>query len=103
MKACPAITCRFPLRRNLPELPPFRQQAGYTAYVEGWALYSERLGKEMGFYQNPYSDYGRLDDEMLRAVRLVVDTGIHYKKLDARTGGPILARPLQSKRSRHSV
>jgi uncharacterized protein (DUF885 family) len=67
------------IAQELPTLPPFRQQAGYTAYAEGWALYSERLGKEIGFYQNPYSDYGRLQDEMLRAIRLVVDSGFHYK------------------------
>jgi uncharacterized protein (DUF885 family) len=67
------------IAQELPALPPFRQQASYNAYQEGWALYSERLGKEVGFYQDPYKDYGRLDDEMLRAIRLVVDTGIHWK------------------------
>jgi len=68
------------IAQELPALPPFRQQASYTAYVEGWALYSERLGKEVGFYQDLYNDYGRLDDEMLRAIRLVVDAGIHGKE-----------------------
>ena len=65
--------------KGLPELPPFRKNEYYTAYTEGWALYAERLGKEVGFYQDPYSYYGHLQDDMLRAIRLVVDTGLHYK------------------------
>jgi len=58
-------------------VPEFRKYLGYTAFVEGWGLYSERLGKEIGFYRDPYSDYGRLDNDMWRSVRLVVDTGVH--------------------------
>jgi uncharacterized protein (DUF885 family) len=67
------------IAQELPELPPFRQNEYYTAYTEGWALYAEGLGKEVGFYQDPYSYYGHLQDDILRALRLVVDTGLHSK------------------------
>ncbi len=67
------------IAQEMPDLPPFRQNEGFTAYTEGWGLYAERLGKDVGFYQDPYNYYGNLSGDMLRAVRLVVDTGIHYK------------------------
>ena len=78
-EAIPGHHMQISIAQALPGLPPFRQQAGYNAYVEGWALYAERLGKDIGFYQDPLSDYGRLSDELLRADRLVLDTGVHYK------------------------
>lgn len=61
-------------------IPEFRRFEMYTAFVEGWAFYSEQLGKEVGFYRDPYSEYGMLENQMWRAVRLVVDTGVHYKR-----------------------
>jgi uncharacterized protein (DUF885 family) len=75
----PGHHLQFSIAQQLPNLPPFRRFASYTAYSEGWAFYAERLGKEAGFYQDPYSEYGRLENEMWRSVRLVVDTGVHYK------------------------
>jgi len=62
------------------DVPTFRKFGGYTAFIEGWALYTEHLGKDVGFYQDPYSDYGRLEADMWRAIRLVVDTGVHNDK-----------------------
>ena len=73
----PGHHLQISIQQELSGLPPFRQQSYYTAYTEGWALYSERLGKEIGFYQDPYSDFGRLEADMWRAIRLVVDTGVH--------------------------
>jgi len=75
----PGHHMQISIAQTLPGLPPFRQQAGYNAYAEGWALYSERLGKEVGFFSDPLSYYGHLSDELLRANRLVLDTGVHYK------------------------
>jgi uncharacterized protein (DUF885 family) len=76
----PGHHMQLSIQQQLEGLPKFRQQGlGFGAYVEGWALYAEQLGKEVGFYQDPVSDYGRLSSELFRAVRLVVDTGIHSK------------------------
>jgi uncharacterized protein (DUF885 family) len=76
----PGHHMQLSVQQQLTGLPKFRQHGlGFNAYIEGWALYSEQLGKEVGFYQDPVSDYGRLSSELFRAVRLVVDTGIHSK------------------------
>jgi uncharacterized protein (DUF885 family) len=75
----PGHHLQISIGQELKDLPAFRKNGEYTAFVEGWALYSERLGKEIGFYEDPYSDYGRLENEMWRAIRLVIDTGVHEK------------------------
>ncbi len=75
----PGHHMQISIAQTLQDIPKFRLRGGYSAYTEGWALYAEELGKEIGFYQDPVSDYGRLNSELFRAVRLVVDTGIHDK------------------------
>jgi uncharacterized protein (DUF885 family) len=75
----PGHHLQISIAQTLPDVPKFRLHGFYSSYAEGWALYSEELGKEIGFYQDPVSDYGRLSSELFRAVRLVVDTGIHDK------------------------
>ena len=76
----PGHHMQLSIQQTLKGLPEFRKHGGNSAYAEGWALYAEQLGKEVGFYQDPGSDYGRLRSELFRAVRLVVDTGIHSKR-----------------------
>ena len=73
----PGHHLQISIAQELTGLPQFRKYSYYTAYTEGWGLYAERLGKDIGLYQDPYNDYGRLEGDIWRAVRLVVDTGVH--------------------------
>ncbi len=82
----PGHHMQIALKQELEGIPKFRKFGGYTAYSEGWGLYSEMIPKEIGFYQDPYSDFGRLAMELWRACRLVVDTGIHNKKWNRAQG-----------------
>lgn len=93
-EGCPGHHLQAYLAREARSLPPFRRQAYYPAFDEGWGMYAELLGREVGFYKNPYSEYGRLHNELLRTVRLVIDTGIHNRRWSPRRAAQFILRHL---------
>ena len=97
----PGHHMQISIAQELENVPIFRTQAGFTAFVEGWGVYSEVLAKEMGFYQDPYSDFGRLVLEIWRAIRLVLDTGINAKGWSEQQAIAFFQE--NSPRSRHSI
>lgn len=109
-EAVPGHHLQISLAQELGPLPEFRKNMGYTSYVEGWALYSENLCDDMGLYKDAYDKYGQLSSELWRAVRLVVDTGIHAKGWTRdqatsyfRTAGPFAEQEIQSETNRYIV
>ena len=106
----PGHHMQIAIAQELTGVPTFRTQAGFTAYTEGWGLYAERLAKEMGAYKDPYSEFGRLSSEIWRAIRLVVDTGIHAKGWSEKqaveyfvTNSPIAEGAIESEVRRYFV